>query len=204
MAVSSETIKTVEDLTGGEYAAGFVTDIEAERAPKGLNEDIVRFISAKKDEPEWLLEWRLRSFRHWTERMLPWKEPRWAKLRFDEIDYQDSYYYAAPKRDEDRPKSLDEVDPEVLATYEKLGIPLREQEFLAGVAVDGPIALTECIEDAPGDCDRVGFCPTHGNWQVINQAVRQALARISLSEMASPFPGCETPEGGALRLPPAH
>ena len=71
-------------------------------------------------------------------------------------------------------------------------------------AVDGPIALTECIEDAPGDCDRVGFCPTHGNWQVINQAVRQALARISLSEMASPFPDCETPAGGALRLPPAH
>jgi Fe-S cluster assembly protein SufB len=137
MAASTDTIKTVEDLTGGEYAAGFVTDIEAERAPKGLNEDIVRFISAKKNEPEWLLEWRLQAYRHWTERMLPRSEPRWAKLAFAPIDYQNnSYYYAAPKRDEDRPQSLDEVDPEVLATYEKLGIPLREQEFLAGVAVD--------------------------------------------------------------------
>ena len=135
MAATTETIETVESITGGEYGYGFVTDIEAETAPRGLNEDIVRFISAKKDEPEWLLEWRLKAYRYWVERMLPKEEPRWAKISYPAIDYQDSYYYAAPKSKE-RPKSLDEVDPALLLTYEKLGIPLREQEVLAGVAVD--------------------------------------------------------------------
>ncbi len=113
------------------YSAGFVTDIESDMAPKGLNEDIVRFISAKKEDPEWLLEWRLRAFEHW--KTMP--EPQWAKLDLPEMDYQDAYYYAAPKV-ENAPKSLDEVDPRLLETYEKLGIPLREREILAGVAVD--------------------------------------------------------------------
>ncbi|MDH3920490.1 MAG: Fe-S cluster assembly protein SufB, partial [Rhodospirillales bacterium] len=108
-----------------------VTDVEADTAPKGLSEDIVRFISAKKDEPEWLLDWRLKAYRHW----LTMPEPQWARVTFPPIDYQDAYYYSAPKSAEG-PKSLDEVDPELLRTYEKLGIPLKEQELLAGVAVD--------------------------------------------------------------------
>lgn len=131
MSISEETIQQVEEL-GGKYTAGFVTDIETEKAPKGLSKDIVRFISAKKGEPEWMLEWRLKAYRMW----LNMPEPHWAKVEFPPIDYQDAYYYAAPKSMEDRPQSLEEVDPKLLETYEKLGIPLREQEMLAGVAVD--------------------------------------------------------------------
>jgi Fe-S cluster assembly protein SufB len=111
------------------YKYGFVTDIESETAPKGLSEETIRFISAKKEEPDWLLEWRLRAYRVWTEM----EEPDWAKVFYPPIDYQDAYYYAAPKQKPKR-ESLDEVDPEILRTYEKLGIPLREQEILAGVA----------------------------------------------------------------------
>ena len=122
---------TIDRLAKQEYQYGFVTDIEADTIPKGLNEDVVRAISAKKNEPAWLLDWRLRSYRHW----LTMKEPRWANLRFPKIDYQDAYYYSAPKIKEN-PKSLDEIDPEIRRTYEKLGIPLAEQEKLAGVAVD--------------------------------------------------------------------
>ncbi|MEX2409227.1 MAG: Fe-S cluster assembly protein SufB, partial [Rhodovibrionaceae bacterium] len=131
MAASIETVEKVKTL-GGKYKYGFVTDIESDTAPKGLNEDIIRFISAKKEEPEWLLEWRLKAYRHW----LTMPEPGWAKVDFPQIDYQESYYYSAPKSKDDAPKSLDEVDPKLLETYEKLGIPLREQEMLAGVAVD--------------------------------------------------------------------
>src|SRR5690554_2267576 len=131
MAASVETVEQVESLAE-RYKHGFVTDIEMVTAPKGLNEDIVRFISAKKKEPEWLLEWRLKAYRQW----LQMPEPQWARVDFPPLDYQDAYYYAAPKQDSDRPKSLDEVDPKLLETYEKLGIPLREQEMLAGVAVD--------------------------------------------------------------------
>ena len=122
----------IDEVLKRRYDAGFVTDIEQEYAPPGLNEDIVRFISAKKNEPEWLLEWRLKSFRHW----LRMKEPRWANIDYPDIDYQAYSYYAAPKSDADRPKSLDEVDPKLLETYEKLGIPVHEREVLAGVAVD--------------------------------------------------------------------
>ncbi|MCH9020418.1 MAG: Fe-S cluster assembly protein SufB [Proteobacteria bacterium] len=131
MAATVDTVETVKALSDGDYKYGFVSDIEADFAPKGLSEDIVRFISAKKDEPEWLLEWRLKAYRHW----LTMVEPNWARVGYPPIDYQDSYYYSAPKT-QDRPKSLDEVDPELLRTYEKLGIPLKEQEMLAGVAVD--------------------------------------------------------------------
>lgn len=130
MRISSETVKTVEALDQ-KYEAGFVTDIEMEKAPKGLNEEIIRLISAKKKEPEWMLESRLKAYRHW----LTMPEPQWSKLRIKPIDYQDAYYYAAPKNT-NKPKSLDEVDPKLLETYKKLGIPLREQEMLAGVAVD--------------------------------------------------------------------
>src|SRR5438309_4783431 len=131
MTASSDTVRTVRSLSQEGYKYGFVTDIEADEAPPGLTEDTVRFISAKKEEPEWLLEWRLAAFRAWRT-MTP---PNWAKLHLAPIDYQAATYYSAPKQSAG-PKSLDEVGPELLRTYEKLGIPLREREALAGVAVD--------------------------------------------------------------------
>jgi Fe-S cluster assembly protein SufB len=131
MPAVAETLETVQAASDGGYKWGFETDIAMEFAPKGLNEDIVRFISAKKNEPEWLLEWRLKAYRHW----LTMEEPDWAAVNYPKIDYQDAYYYAAPTN-KVAPKSLDEVDPELLRTYEKLGIPLREQERLQGIAVD--------------------------------------------------------------------
>ncbi len=121
----------LEKLAEQEYKYGFFTDIEQEIAPKGLNEDTIRLISSKKEEPEWLLEWRLKAYKHW----LTMKEPRWAHVSFPPIDYQNISYYAAPKVKEG-PKSLDDIDPEIRKTYEKLGIPLDEQMMLAGVAVD--------------------------------------------------------------------
>lgn len=134
--ISEETVQTVADMAG-KYEAGFVTDIETEKAPKGLSEDIVRFISAKKGEPEWMLEWRLKAYRRWLE--MP--EPEWSKLDIQPIDYQESYYYSAPKSASDGPKTIDDVDPVLLETYEKLGIPLREQEILAGVQERTPVAV---------------------------------------------------------------
>src|SRR5208283_635343 len=131
MTGSIDTLQTVRALSQEGYKFGFVTDIEADEAPPGLNEDTVRFISAKKAEPEWLLEWRLAAFRAWR----TMTEPNWAKLALKPIDYQAATYYSAPKQSSG-PRSLDEVDPELLRTYEKLGIPLREREALAGVAVD--------------------------------------------------------------------
>ncbi|NOY06805.1 MAG: Fe-S cluster assembly protein SufB, partial [Chlorobi bacterium] len=124
--------KTIEEITSQEYKYGFTTDIETDSIPKGLNEDVVRLISSKKNEPEWLTEWRLKAFRRWQEM----KEPTWANVQYDPIDYQEIIYYSAPRLDKDRPKSLDDVDPKLLETYEKLGIPLKEREILAGVAVD--------------------------------------------------------------------
>ena len=131
MAATEEARQAVEEVTG-EYKYGFITEIESEKAEKGLNEDVIRFISAKKQEPEWLLEWRLKAYEKWRKMELP----QWAMVDYPEIDFQDIYYYSAPKSMKDRPKSLDEVDPELRRTYEKLGISLQEQEVLAGVAVD--------------------------------------------------------------------
>jgi Fe-S cluster assembly protein SufB len=125
-------LETVRDYTGHEYKYGFVTQIEADIVPKGLDDDVVRLISAKKNEPAWMTEWRLKALARWRNM----EEPRWAKVEHPPIDFQAISYYAAPKSDADRPKSLAEVDPELLRTYEKLGIPIREQEVLAGVAVD--------------------------------------------------------------------
>jgi Fe-S cluster assembly protein SufB len=122
----------LESLTKREYEWGFVTDIEQDSLPPGLDEDVVRFISKRKREPEWLLEWRLKAYRHWR----TMQEPHWALIEHPPIDYQAISYWAAPKEKKDAPKSLDEVDPELLETYEKLGIPLKEREALAGVAVD--------------------------------------------------------------------
>ena len=128
----SSAVEQLEGLTAQEYKYGFVTDIDQETLPPGLTEDTVRFISAKKEEPEWLLDWRLKAFRHWQ----GMTEPTWPNVSYPKIDYQSISYYAAPKGADDKPKSLDEVDPELLATYEKLGIPLEERAVLAGVAVD--------------------------------------------------------------------
>src|SRR6056297_1100968 len=122
----------IDERIGKEYSAGFVSDIESDTLPPGLNEDVIRFISAKKDEPDWLLEWRLEAYRGW----LKMDTPHWAHVDHEPIDYNDISYYSSPKSFEDRPQSLDEVDPQLLEVYEKLGIPLHEQEMLAGVAVD--------------------------------------------------------------------
>lgn len=132
MPAVQETIDQVATLDVDQYKYGFETTIEMDKAPKGLNEDIIRFISAKKEEPEWMLEWRLDAYKRW----LTMEEPKWARVDYPEIDFQDIRYYAAPKN-QTGPKSLDEVDPELLRTYEKLGIPLREQEILAGVRKQG-------------------------------------------------------------------
>ena len=130
--MSSKEQPQIIDESGDKYKYGFVTDIDADTVPMGLNEDIIRLISRKKGEPDWLLDWRLKAYEFWQ----TMKEPSWAKLTYDKIDYQSLCYYSAPKQ-KTAPKSLDEVDSELLKTYEKLGIPLKEQEALAGVvAVD--------------------------------------------------------------------
>src|SRR6187431_977365 len=144
MPAVQDTVERVRRLDVDQYKYGFVTDIESDKAPKGLSEDIVRFISAKKSEPEWMLNWRLDAYRRW----LTMREPTWARVNYPKIDYQDYYYYSAPKKK--ALASLDEVDPEILKTYEKLGIPLKEQEILAGVRKQGePSALDD--ETTGGD-----------------------------------------------------
>jgi Fe-S cluster assembly protein SufB len=132
MPAVQETIEQVRKIDVDQYKYGFETIIETDKAPKGLSEDIIRFISAKKDEPDWMLEWRLEAYRRW----LTLEEPTWARVDYPKIDFQDLYYYAAPKN-QSGPRSLDEVDPELLKVYEKLGIPLMEQEILAGVKKPG-------------------------------------------------------------------
>jgi len=141
MPAVEKTIEQVRDLDVDQYKYGFSTDIESELAPKGLNEDIIRLISSKKDEPQWMLDWRLDAFRRWQ----TMDEPRWARVDYPRIDFQDLHYYAAPKG-QSGPKSLDEVDPELLRTYEKLGIPLREQEILAGVRKPGEASILDDTE----------------------------------------------------------
>ncbi len=136
MPAVQETIDQVRSIDVDQYKYGFATEVEMEKAPKGLSEDVIRFISAKKGEPEWMLQWRLDAYKRW----LTMREPNWARVSYDKVDYNDIYYYAAPKKNP-APKSLDEVDPEILRTYEKLGIPLREQEILAGVEPSSRVAV---------------------------------------------------------------
>ncbi len=157
MGAVRETVDQVSSVASDKYKYGFVTDIETELAPKGLNEDIIRFISAKKEEPEWMLEWRLKAYRRWLEM----DEPKWAMVNYPDIDFQDAYYYAAPKSNQERPKSLDEVDPELLKTYEKLGIPLSEQKMLAGVAVDAVFDSVSVATTFKAKLEEAGviFCP---------------------------------------------
>jgi Fe-S cluster assembly protein SufB len=179
MAAVKETVRTVEGLGEG-YAHGFVTDIEQEFAPVGLTADTVRYISAKKNEPEWMLEWRLAAFERW----LAMDEPDWAKLNFPKIDYQAARYYAAPKKD--GPKSLDEVDPELLAMYEKLGIPVREQAVLAGVegapkyAVDAVFDSVSVVTTFKAELAKEGviFCPMSEAVRDHPELVRKYLGSV--------------------------
>lgn len=160
---STET-QSLEQLASREYKYGFVTDIESESAPPGLNEQTIRFIAAKKDEPDWLVDWRLKAFEQWQ----TMREPRWPKVSYDPVDYQAISYYSAPKQDKDRPKSLDEVDPQLLDTYEKLGIPLSERAALAGVAVDAvfdSVSVATTFKDKLADMGVI-FCP-------ISEAVKE-------------------------------
>jgi Fe-S cluster assembly protein SufB len=172
MAVDAQTL---ERLTQGDYEFGFVTDVEQDTVPPGLSEDVIRLISAKKNEPEWLLEWRLTAYRHW----LTMQEPEWAHIHHPPIDYQAISYYSAPKA-ENRPKSLDEVDPEILKTYEKLGIPLAEQEMLAGVAVD---AVFDSVSVATSFKEKLAekgiiFCSFSEAVQDHPELVRQYLGSV--------------------------
>ena len=149
---------TSEDLQS-DYKWGFTIDIEQDAAPKGLNEDIVRLISAKKNEPEWMLEWRLKAYRHWLRQN--YQEPTWAHIQHPPIDFQDIHYYAAPASSADGPKSLDEVDPELLEAFNKLGIPLEEQKRMTGVAVDAVLDSVSVATTYQDMLEKAGiiFCP---------------------------------------------
>ncbi|HLK23032.1 MAG TPA: Fe-S cluster assembly protein SufB, partial [Caulobacteraceae bacterium] len=183
MAAVKETVERVAELEA--YRHGFVTDIDQEFAPRGLSEETVRFISARKHEPHWMLEWRLGAFERW----LAMEEPHWAKVSHAPIDYQDAYYFAAPKP-KSGPKSLDEVDPELLATYEKLGIPLKEQEVLAGVegapkyAVDAVFDSVSVITTFKAELAKAGviFCS-------ISEAIREH------PELVKKYLGSVVPQG---------
>ena len=175
MTATTETAAQINTLADEKYKYGFVTDIETDQAPKGLNEDIIRLISTKKKDPPWLLEKRLKAYRHW----LTMAEPEWAMVRFPSIDYQDSYYFSAPKTT-DRPKSLDEVDPELLRTYEKLGIPLREQEMLAGVAVDAVFDSVSVATTYKGKLEDLGiiFCSFSEALQKCPELIREHMGSV--------------------------
>ena len=173
MSETAKSLPTPESLTSREYTAGFVTDIEQETLPPGLNEDVIRHISSMKQEPAWLLDWRLEAFRHW----LTMTEPHWAYVP---IDYQAISYYSAPKKKGDGPKSLDEVDPKLLETYAKLGIPLREQEMLAGVAVDAvfdSVSVATTFKEKLKDAGVI-FCPISEAVRDYPELVRQYLGTV--------------------------
>jgi Fe-S cluster assembly protein SufB len=181
MAAVRETVDRVKQIDVDQYKYGFITDIESDKAPKGLDESTVRFISAKKGEPEWMLEWRLDAFRRWQ----TMTEPSWAKVSYPKIDFQDLYYYSAPKSDKDGPKTLDEVDPELLRTYEKLGIPLREQEVLAGVqgarvAVDAVFDSVSVVTTFKEELAKAGviFCPISEAMREHPELVRKYIGSV--------------------------
>ena len=176
MTATQQTIETVR-LLGGDYKYGFVTDIESDLAPKGLSEDTVRFISARKGEPPWLLDWRLKAFRVWQQ--APDREPTWAHVTYPRIDYQEMYYYAAPKS-RNQLDSPGEIDPELLKTYEKLGIPLQERAALAGVAVDAvfdSISVATTFKDRLKDLGII-FCPISEAVQTHPEVVRKYLGSV--------------------------
>jgi len=178
--MSSPKTTRPEELASREYEAGFTTDIEMETLPPGLNDDVIRHISAVKGEPEWMTNWRLEAFHHWQ----TMQEPTWAHVNFDPIDYQAISYYSAPKSVHDGPKSLDEVDPKLLETYAKLGIPLREQEMLAGVAVDAVFDSVSVATTFKTKLKEAGviFCP-------ISEAIRD------YPELVQQYLGSVVPQG---------
>ncbi|MGH6970714.1 MAG: Fe-S cluster assembly protein SufB, partial [Caulobacteraceae bacterium] len=179
MPAARQTVEHVETLE--RYKHGFVTDIAQEFAPKGLSDEVVRYISAQKNEPEWMLTWRLEAFERWQ----ALEEPTWARVNFPRIDYQGAYYYAAPKT-KAGPKSLDEVDPELLATYEKLGIPLKEQQVLAGVegapryAVDAVFDSVSVVTTFKKELAEAGviFCPLSEAIREHPELVRKYLGSV--------------------------
>jgi Fe-S cluster assembly protein SufB len=175
-----DTLERIKNIDVDKYKYGFTTDIESDKAPKGLSEEIVAFISTKKGEPEWMLEWRLEAYRRW----LTMTKPEWARVSYPEIDFQDLYYYAAPKRNP-APKSLDEVDPELLRTYEKLGVPLREREVLAGVegarvAVDAVFDSVSVVTTFKEELARAGviFCSMSEAVREHPELVRKYLGSV--------------------------
>ena len=165
-----------DNFTQEKYKYGFVTDIESEKIPKGLNEDVIKLISKKKNEPEWMLEWRLSAFK----RLENMSVPKWAKAEIDEIDFQDLYYYSSPKDFKEKPKSLDEVDPKLLETYEKLGIPLKEQKVLAGVAVDAVFDSVSVATTFKEKLNEIGviFCPISEAIQKHPELVKKYIGSV--------------------------
>jgi Fe-S cluster assembly protein SufB len=186
MSAATQTLDTVQSVTQSGYKWGFETDIEMDLAPKGLSEDTIRLISARKEEPAWLLDWRLKAFTAWQQMT----EPHWARVEHAPIDYQDLHYYAAPKK-KPGPKSLDEVDPELLKTYEKLGIPLKERAILAGVDPGSVEGGSQVAVDAVFDSVSVAttfretlrkagviFCPISEAVRDYPELVRQYLGSV--------------------------
>jgi Fe-S cluster assembly protein SufB len=172
---AEDELSTIEKTVFSDYKYGFVTEIEADEAPKGLNEDVIRFISARKKEPQWMLDWRLKAYRHW----LTMKTPEWANLKFPPIDYQDIIYYSAPKQ-KVNPKNLDEIDPELLRTFEKLGISLDEQKRLTGVAVDAVIDSVSIGTSFKGQLAELGiiFCSMSEAVQEHSELIREYLGSV--------------------------
>ena len=177
MSKPTKVISRTSANVDSEYKWGFVTEIESDLAPKGLNEEIIRLIAAKKDEPDWMLEWRLRAYRHWAS--LNYEEPKWAKVSFPPIDYQDMYYYASPFKGA-RPESLDDVDPEIVEAFNKLGIPLEEQKKLTGVAVDAVFDSVSVMTTYKKTLEDLGiiFCSVSEAVQTHPELVRKYLGSV--------------------------
>ena len=171
-----ETTKTLDKYAQDKYKYGFVTDIDSDRPNKGLNEEIIKFISKKKNEPTWMLTWRLDCYKKW----LKMSDPQWANLNFPKIDYQDIYYYSAPKGFEEKPKDLSEVDPKLIETYNKLGIPLEEQKVLAGVAVDAVFDSVSVATTYKGELEKLGiiFCSISEAVQKHPELVKKYLGSV--------------------------
>src|SRR5918996_1117413 len=192
---------TVEDLARREYKYGFFTDIEADTVPPGLNEDVIRLISAKKREPDFMLEWRLKAYRSWAKLEKSQAEPKWANVHYPPIDYQAIRYYSAPRGKADRPKSLEEVDPELLKMYERLGIPLKEQEQLAGVAVDAvfdSVSVATTFKEKLGELGII-FCSFSEAVQQHPELVELVAhddAQIKYSTVQNWYPGDAEGRGG--------
>ena len=174
--VQTKTLNQIDSYLDKPYKYGFVTDLESDRLAKGLNEDTIKFISQKKEEPAWMLNWRLQAFKKWQKM----EEPSWANISFPKIDYQNIYYYAAPKGFENKPKSLDEVDPKLIETYNKLGIPLQEQEVLAGVAVDAVFDSVSVATTYKGELEKLGiiFCSISEAIQKHPELVKKYLGSV--------------------------